>query len=92
VVGLLGFFKRVMDGFCGPRPAAILFQEEIIQYSKKLVIEPLRQFIELLRQFIGLLRQFSRAFSSPGLSQQTNYKPGTRNVRNGRITGLRSHC
>jgi hypothetical protein len=40
-----------MDGFCGPRPATRLFQEEIIHYSKKLVIEPLRQFIELLRQF-----------------------------------------
>jgi hypothetical protein len=41
-----------MDGYCGPRPAAILFQEETIHYSKKLVIEPLRQFIELLRQSI----------------------------------------
>ena len=49
---LLDFFKRVIDGFCGPRPVTRLFQEGIIHYFKKLVIEPLRQFNGLLRQSI----------------------------------------
>jgi hypothetical protein len=52
VVGLFGFFERVMNGFCGPRLAAKLCRESNMHYSKKLVIG-------LLRQFNGLLRQFS---------------------------------
>ena len=42
----------MMDGFCGPRPVTRLFQEGIIHYFKKLVIEPLRQSLELLRHSI----------------------------------------
>jgi hypothetical protein len=52
VLVLLGFFERVMDGLCGSRLAARPSQEENMQHSKKLVIEPLRQSIELLRQYL----------------------------------------
>jgi hypothetical protein len=44
------FFERVMNGFCGSRLAARLCQKENISFSKKLVIEPLRQSYGLLRQ------------------------------------------
>jgi hypothetical protein len=46
------FFERVMDGLCGPRLAARLCQKENMHYSKKLIIELLRQFNGLLRQFL----------------------------------------
>jgi hypothetical protein len=49
-VVLFGFFERVMNGFWGLRLAPRLCQEENIHYSKKFVIELLRQFNRLLRQ------------------------------------------
>jgi hypothetical protein len=50
LVGLVEFFERAMNGFCGPGFAARRCSLRRLGYFKKLVIEPLRLFLELLRQ------------------------------------------